>query len=158
MTDRTGWILALVVAGAFLPAARAQDAEPAALLLRAQLLYGAEEFVSSPQPWSNGVGTAPLHVVDTPPAPPPRDPWLGRDKVQHLVFSGLWTLGTQYALVNKAAWSERRALPLSAGTAGLIGLSKELYDWRHSPSRFFSTRDLVADAAGIALAVGFILL
>ncbi|MEM9666364.1 MAG: hypothetical protein AAF970_15610 [Bacteroidota bacterium] len=89
--------------------------------------------------------------------PRPRDPWLARDKAQHLAFSFLWTLGTQYSLVNKADWSERRALPASIAVAGAVGLAKEVYDARR-PRGFFSTRDLVADAAGIALASIFILL
>lgn len=87
-----------------------------------------------------------------------RDPWLAFDKVQHLTFSFLWTLGTQYALVNKASLSEPGALPISIGASAAVGLAKEVYDWRRSPSRFFSRRDLVADAAGILLATGFILL
>ncbi|HRK74207.1 MAG TPA: hypothetical protein PLL64_08020, partial [Rhodothermales bacterium] len=36
----------------------------------------------------------------------PHDPWLGFDKVQHLVFSYLLVLGNQYVLVNKIALSE----------------------------------------------------
>ncbi|RMH51845.1 MAG: hypothetical protein D6685_17100 [Bacteroidetes bacterium] len=91
-------------------------------------------------------------------AAPPRDRWLARDKALHVTFSALWTLSLQYALVNKANWSDRRALPVSAGVSGTIGLSKEWYDWRYSPTRYFSARDLVADAVGIALAAGFILL
>lgn len=88
----------------------------------------------------------------------PRDPWLGRDKAQHLAFSFLWTLGTQYVLVNKGNATETGALPVSASVAASVGLAKEYYDWRVSPSRYFSTRDLAADALGILLAAGLILL
>lgn len=89
---------------------------------------------------------------------PPDDPWLAFDKVQHVAFSFLWTLGTQYVLVNKGDWRERRALPFSAGSAGLVGLGKEWYDLRRKPHGRFSHRDLVADAVGIACAVGLIIL
>ncbi len=84
------------------------------------------------------------------------DRWLARDKLHHLTFSFLWTLSAQYVLVDKADWSNRAALPVAAGSSAAVGLSKELYDWRAGPTQQFSTRDLVADALGIALAVGVI--
>lgn len=87
-----------------------------------------------------------------------RDPWIGWDKVQHVTFSFLFTVGSQYALVNKAGMGERDALPVSMGVSGAIGLAKELNDRYRSPSRYFSERDLVADAVGILVAAGFILL
>lgn len=89
---------------------------------------------------------------------PSRDPWLGLDKVQHATFGFLWTLGSQYVLVNKIDVSERRALPFSLASSALVGLSKEVYDWRAGPYRRFSYRDLVADAFGMALAAVVILL
>ena len=49
-------------------------------------------------------------------------------------------------------------MPLSVGASAALGLAKEVYDVRASPSRYFSRRDLVADGAGILLAVGFVLL
>ncbi len=88
----------------------------------------------------------------------PHDPWLGLDKAQHAAFLLLWTLGSQYVLVNKAGWTERRALPFSVTSSALLGLSKEVYDWKAGPRRYFSPRDLAADAFGTALAVGLILL
>ena len=86
------------------------------------------------------------------------DPWWARDKLQHLTFSFLWTLSTQYVLVEKADWSRSAALPAAVGSGATVGLSKELFDWRLGPTRRFSTRDLAADAVGILLAVGVILL
>ncbi|MBL7978671.1 MAG: hypothetical protein JNN12_10050 [Bacteroidetes Order II. Incertae sedis bacterium] len=86
----------------------------------------------------------------------PHDPWLGFDKVQHLVFSYLLVLGNQYVLVNKMTFSETEALKFSVGSTAMIGLFKEIYDLKRSKSRYFSKRDLVADAAGILLAVGVI--
>ena len=88
----------------------------------------------------------------------PTDRWLGFDKAQHAAFSFLWTLSSQYTLVNKFDVSERGALPFSVGSGMVLGLSKELYDASTAPRNFFSYRDLVADAFGIALALGLILL
>ncbi len=88
----------------------------------------------------------------------PIDPWLAYDKVQHATVSFLWTLSTQYTLVQKIGWTERRALPFSASSAAVVGVGKELYDWKVGATRRFSYRDLVADGVGILLAVGFILL
>jgi hypothetical protein len=53
----------------------------------------------------------------------------------------------------KSGWTRGDALPLSVGTAASIGLAKEVYDRYAGPTRFFSTKDLVADALGIALGV-----
>ena len=86
---------------------------------------------------------------------PVRDRWLGRDKVQHVVFSGLWTLSTQYVLVNKAGWTERDALPASIASGAAIGILKELYDASRLTGRA-SGKDLVANAVGIGLAVAVI--
>lgn len=86
------------------------------------------------------------------------DSWFGFDKVQHLSFSFLWTLGTQYVVVNKVRLSEAQALPISISTSAALGLSKEVYDLHRGPQGLFSYRDLVADSVGILLAVGLILL
>jgi uncharacterized protein YfiM (DUF2279 family) len=92
-----------------------------------------------------------------PSAPASRDRWLGRDKGQHVVVSGLWTLSTQYVLVNKADWTAADALPASVASGAAIGLAKELYD-ASRPTGTASGKDLVADAVGIGLAVGVIVL
>lgn len=85
-------------------------------------------------------------------ARPSEDRWLARDKAKHVVFSGLWTLSTQYVLVVKADWSEADALPASITSAAAVGVTKELYDASH-PTGAVSGKDLVADAVGIGLAV-----
>lgn len=85
------------------------------------------------------------------------DPWVARDKGQHAAFSALWTLSTQYLLVNKADWTERDALPASIASTSLIGIAKEVYDASRS-SGTASGRDLVADGAGIGFAVLVIVL
>jgi len=92
-----------------------------------------------------------------PPAAPPRDRWLARDKATHVVVSGLWTLSTQYVLVNQAGWAEGDALPVSVASAALVGGAKELYD-ATTPTGTASGKDLVANAVGIGLAVGVIVL
>ena len=89
---------------------------------------------------------------------PRADPWLGVDKAKHVGGSLLLTLSTQYVLVVKAGWTEGDALPVSAATAAGIGVAKEVYDRYAGPTAFFSTRDLVADAVGIAFGVVVILL
>jgi uncharacterized protein YfiM (DUF2279 family) len=96
----------------------------------------------------------------TPPphaAPAASDRWWSRDKAQHLVVSGLWTLSVQYVLVDKAGWAEPDALSLAAGSAAAVGLAKELYDTSR-PAHTASAKDLVANAVGIGLAVGVIVL
>jgi uncharacterized protein YfiM (DUF2279 family) len=140
-------LLALMAAPCVL--AQTPDAAPA---LRATLLYGASSPSSPPLRFSPETAPASLSFNDQ-----KRDPWLGFDKVQHLTFSFLWTLSSQYAFVNKVGASEGRALPLSLASGAGIGLSKEWYDRRYG-SGLFSVRDLVADAVGLALAAGVILL
>jgi uncharacterized protein YfiM (DUF2279 family) len=104
-----------------------------------------------------GIGSEPPSAAaDSNTAPPDR--WLAMDKAKHLGGSALWTWSTQYLLVVKAGWTERDALPASVASAAVVGLAKEAYDWRLGPTGHFSRRDLVADAAGIGLAVGVILL
>lgn len=108
-------------------------------------------------------------LIDAPRAHPPAprarpirplststDRWWAPDKAKHVAFSFLWTLGTQYVLVDKAGWSNQRAAPWSAGSGAAVGVTKEVYD-RHTAGRF-SLRDLAADAVGIALALGVIAL
>lgn len=100
---------------------------------------------------------APLLIIhetartDTAFASRPADPWLAMDKAQHLVISFALTLSGQYTLVNKLELTEGNALPLSATATALVGLAKEWYD--HRSYGYFSTRDLAADALGIAVAV-----
>ncbi len=86
------------------------------------------------------------------------DPWLGRDKALHAGGSFLLTLSGQYVLTAKLSASEGTALPIAAGTTLALGLAKEVMDSRRAVRPHFSTRDLVADAVGVALAVGLILL
>lgn len=90
-------------------------------------------------------------------ARPSKDEWIARDKAKHVVFSGLWTLSSQYVLVRKADWSEGDALPVSIASSAAVGVAKEFYD-ASRPTGTISGKDLVADGVGIGLAVGIILL
>ena len=149
-------LLALWIGAAASPAlAQSTDAFPASA--RVAILYGGD-FVSGVSSglrpaMSVETGSLRLALKGRPP-----DRWLGIDKVQHAALSFLWTLSSQYTLVNKFDLSERHALPFSVGSGVLLGLSKELYDGSTAPRNAFSYRDLAADAFGIALAVGLILL
>ena len=88
----------------------------------------------------------------------PRDRWLAMDKAKHLGGSFFITLGSQYVFEHKTALRRDPALALSLSTGSAIGLGKELYDRYLGPTRFFSVRDLVADALGLLLAAGVVLL
>ncbi len=86
------------------------------------------------------------------------DSWLGRDKALHAAGSFLLTLSAQYVLTAKLDTDEGTAVPLAAGVTLSLGLAKEVADSRRPVGPLFSTRDLVADAVGVVLAVGLILL
>lgn len=155
MTDRTARFAAALLALGLAVALGAPPAaaQPTSSSLRSVLLQGplpaAEAFAaSSPARALPGETASSQPALDQ----ARRDPWLGFDKLQHVAFSALWTLSTQYVLEANLDLREPRALPLSVASAAAIGLGKELYDHR-APGRWFSTRDLVADAVGIGLGV-----
>ena len=78
----------------------------------------------------------------------PGDPWLGEDKVQHFVASaGATTLAFGAARI---ALDHESAVIAGIGVGAVAGLLKEVHDRRIG--RIFSWRDLLYDAAGIALA------
>ena len=97
-------------------------------------------------------------VVDTLDRSPPPDEWLGRDKALHAGGSFLLTLSAQYVLTDKAGASNGEALPFAVGSALALGIAKEIMDSQRPVRPHFSTRDLVADAVGVLLAVGVVLL
>lgn len=127
--------------------------------LRAAVLYSDREFSTFRHPSERSQGA--LTETAARRAPLDRqteDAWIARDKAQHLSFSFLWTLGTQYVVVNKGRISEHRALPVSITSSALVGVTKEVYDLRSGPPHVFSYKDLAANAVGILLAAGLILL
>tara|TARA_Y100000748_G_scaffold59656_1_gene47772 strand:+ start:520 stop:915 length:396 start_codon:yes stop_codon:yes gene_type:complete len=79
------------------------------------------------------------------------DKWLAIDKLQHFSYSCLISLGCQYVLVNKQNNTEEESLPISSALSFSAGLLKELNDNR-GKNGFFSWKDMVANAAGIAVA------
>jgi len=77
---------------------------------------------------------------------------IGFDKIQHAAFSCLWTLSSQYVMVNKSGLNEQKALSYSAGSSALLGITKELNDVQ-TKGKPFNWGDIIADGVGIAIAV-----
>lgn len=86
------------------------------------------------------------------------DEWLAEDKLVHAYASMMLTLSAQYLLVERAGVSEEDALPIAASSALTAGIIKEVMDSQQSENPHFSFRDLVADGAGILLAIGLLAL
>lgn len=80
-----------------------------------------------------------------PPERAPEDPWFGRDKLYHFVGSAV-IQGAGHALGRAAGLNYRDAAWTAAGLTLTAGVAKEFYD--RADGRFFSWRDLAADAAG----------
>ena len=83
------------------------------------------------------------------------DKWFAIDKLQHFSYSCLISLGCQYVLVNKKNISESDALPISTVLSFSAGLSKELNDSK-GKNGFFSVRDMIANCAGLFVAISII--
>ena len=79
------------------------------------------------------------------------DKWLAFDKVQHFTYSFLWTLSSQYILVNNMNFDERDAIHYSVMSSASAGVMKELYDMQ-KPRGYLSKKDLFANSLGILLA------
>ena len=80
-----------------------------------------------------------------------RDPWIGRDKAQHLALSFIVTSATDYTLAQQGkplGYRQRVSLGLSFS----LGLLKEVHDALRPRGSGFSLKDLLADALGCALA------
>lgn len=80
-----------------------------------------------------------------PPERAPEDPWLGQDKLYHFVGSAV-IQGAGHAIGRSAGLDYREAAWTAAGVTLTTGVVKELYD--RADGRFFSWRDLAADATG----------
>jgi uncharacterized protein YfiM (DUF2279 family) len=78
----------------------------------------------------------------------PADAWFAEDKVRHFLASFAAT-GYAYAGMRSVGAEPEVALPLGALAAAGLGIWKELAD--RAGGAAISTRDLVWDAAGIAL-------
>jgi len=79
------------------------------------------------------------------------DKWLAFDKVQHFTYSFLWTLSSQYILVNNMNFDERDAIHYSVLSSSSAGVMKEMYDMQ-KPKGYLSKKDLFANSLGIVLA------
>jgi hypothetical protein len=110
-------------------------------------------------PASRGAPRSQFARLDTTTASPPgADPWWALDKAKHAGGSFLLVLGGQYVFEQKATLEQGLALALSLSTGAAVGLAKEVYDRYAGPTRYFSARDLVADALGLLLGAGIVLL
>ena len=88
----------------------------------------------------------------------PPDEWLARDKALHVGAGFLITLSSQYVFENKLELTDGEALPVAMTTALSAGVLKEVMDSQRFHAPHFCYRDLVADAVGVLLAAGIILL
>jgi uncharacterized protein YfiM (DUF2279 family) len=82
-----------------------------------------------------------------------RDPWLGKDKFDHALVSAGLAAAQFYALHQEFEMSDSRSRQIAAGSTLAIGIAKEIYD-KVSRRGTPSWKDLLADLAGIALAIG----
>ncbi len=87
------------------------------------------------------------------PAARPADAWLGEDKARHFLMSfAVTTLG--YGVGRTVGLDAEQARLAGAAGSAVAGLGKEVYDDR--AGTFFSVRDLVWDALGIALGMALV--
>ena len=86
------------------------------------------------------------------------DRWWAMDKAKHTGASVLLVLGGQYVFEHKASLERDPALALSLASGAAVGVAKEWYDRWLGPTRYFSANDLVADALGLLLGAGVVLL
>ncbi len=84
--------------------------------------------------------------------PPPADRWLAEDKGRHFAMSFAVT-GMGYGAA-RMALDPAPARSAAAGFAMLLGIGKEIVDAHQS--EMFSLKDLVWDAAGVALGYTFV--
>ncbi|MEK7240196.1 MAG: hypothetical protein AAB224_06380 [Gemmatimonadota bacterium] len=77
---------------------------------------------------------------------PAGDAWFGRDKMLHFAASAV-VQSAAYSLFQRDARYAVAIQRASLVTLG-VGVSKELYDWRHPARHDASWRDLAWDGAG----------
>lgn len=80
----------------------------------------------------------------------PADPWFGRDKWLHFAASAV-IQGVGFAAFRQDARYTVAVQRASLVTVG-VGISKELYDWKHPTRHSASWRDLAWDGVGGAAA------
>lgn len=82
-----------------------------------------------------------------------RDLWLGKDKLDHALASAGLVAAQFYVLHQEFEVSNSRSRQIAAGSTLVIGIAKEIYD-KVSRRGTPSWKDLLADLAGVALAIG----
>ena len=80
-----------------------------------------------------------------------QDPWLAKDKAQHF-FGSFFITGLNLQLLQRAGVGQKASRQIAAGLSFSIGLGKEIRDGRQK-NNIFSIPDLIADVAGIGLAL-----
>lgn len=81
-----------------------------------------------------------------------KDGWLANDKAAHFAGSAFITAGGFYFLRQEQDVDRDKSLLLSGSVALVIGIGKEIYD-RRRPQHVASWKDVVADVAGIGVAL-----
>ncbi len=79
------------------------------------------------------------------------DPWLAKDKARHF-FGSFFITGLNIQLLRRGGMELNSSRKIAAGISFSIGLGKEIRDSRQK-NNIFSVPDLVADMAGIGLAL-----
>jgi uncharacterized protein YfiM (DUF2279 family) len=90
-----------------------------------------------------------VHLVLALSLAPPRDGWIGRDKLKHF-FVSAFTQSVAYSALEAARVGHRDALIGAWVATGVVSVGKEIHDRRSYG--LFSVRDLAWDAAGAAAA------
>jgi uncharacterized protein YfiM (DUF2279 family) len=93
--------------------------------------------------------------INQPLVPVRKDPWLGMDKLKHFSSAFMFTTTGYYIQYKIVQLNSDQSIVNSGLITISLGLGKEISDV-YKPGGFFSVRDLLADSAGIALAVIFI--
>ena len=78
------------------------------------------------------------------------DPWLGKDKADHLLASVFLTAGSFYFLKEEQNFSQGKSMNLSITFAFSLGIAKEIRDGSLK-GRAASVKDVVADILGIGI-------
>ncbi|HEY0527952.1 MAG TPA: DUF2279 domain-containing protein [Gemmatimonadaceae bacterium] len=79
-----------------------------------------------------------------------RESWFGADKIKHFFISA-FVESLAFSGLQAAGANRRVALGGGIATSAAIGIAREIHDWR-TPGKWFSYRDLTADAVGIGAA------
>jgi len=116
-------------------------------------LHEADMDVGPGRPGSEFAAAAPRPAVPQRAQPQAADAWFGEDKAKHFAMS-FFTVTVTHAVGRAAGLENGPATAVGAATGVAAGLGKEWYDRRDHG--LFSFRDLVWDAAGVALAVLFV--